>query len=84
MQLQVKYSGDPVYAVVNEIYVYLPMRYKDVEYLPDRAILTPLNENVGVINKKVLAMLPGESKICKTCDAICKGTSTGIIPILIP
>lgn len=73
---EVKYSGDPVDAMVNEIYDELHLKYKDVEYLRDRAILTPLNENVGIINKEVLGRLPGESKIYKSCDTICRGSST--------
>ncbi|KAK1393983.1 hypothetical protein POM88_013039 [Heracleum sosnowskyi] len=75
-EVHVKYTGDPVDVIVDEIYVELHLKYKDVEYLRDRAILTPLNENVGIINKKVLDRLPGESKIYKSCDTICKGSST--------
>ncbi|KAK1360464.1 hypothetical protein POM88_044938 [Heracleum sosnowskyi] len=75
-EVQVKYTGDPVDVMVDEIYAELHLKYKDVEYLRDRAILTPLNENVGIINKKVLDRLSGESKIYKSCDTICKGSST--------
>ncbi|KAK1394567.1 hypothetical protein POM88_013623 [Heracleum sosnowskyi] len=75
-EVHVKYTGDPVDVMVDEIYAELHLKYKDVEYLRDRAILTPLNENVGIINKKVLDRLPGESKIYKSCDTICKGSST--------
>ncbi|KAK1391346.1 hypothetical protein POM88_010402 [Heracleum sosnowskyi] len=75
-EVHVKYTGDPVDVIVDEIYAELHLKYKDVEYLRDRAILTPLNENVGIINKKVLDRLPGESKIYKSCDTICKGSST--------
>ncbi|KAK1393460.1 hypothetical protein POM88_012516 [Heracleum sosnowskyi] len=78
-EVQVKYTGDPVDVMVDEIYAELHVKYKDVEYLRDQAILTPLNENVGIINKKVLDRLPGESKIYKSCDTICKGSSTSDI-----
>lgn len=42
-QLQVKYNGDPVSVIVNEIYSDLNVRHGDIAYLRDRAILTPLN-----------------------------------------
>lgn len=62
-------------AIVNEIYGDLHCRHGELEYLRDRAILTPLNEDVEVVNINVLQMLPGETKAYKSCDSICKGSS---------
>lgn len=59
-QLQVAYDGDPVCAIVNEIYADLNVKKGDITYLRNRAILTPLNENVEVINQEVLKRLTGE------------------------
>lgn len=75
-QLQVAYDGDPVCAIVNEIYSELNVKHGDITYLRDRAILTPLNEYVEVINREALKRLPGKSKIYTSCDTICKGSAT--------
>ncbi|KAK1383681.1 hypothetical protein POM88_021416 [Heracleum sosnowskyi] len=76
-EVRVDYSGDAVEAVVNEIYGDLQNRHGDIEYLRSRAILTPLNEHVENVNRSVLHNLPGEFKAYKSCDSICKGSSTG-------
>ncbi|KAK1404219.1 hypothetical protein POM88_003824 [Heracleum sosnowskyi] len=75
-ELQVSYDGDPVCAIVNEIYDGLDAKHGDIAYLRDRAILTPLNEYVEVINQEVLGRLPGKSKSYTSCDTICKGSTT--------
>ncbi|KAK1394749.1 hypothetical protein POM88_013805 [Heracleum sosnowskyi] len=75
--VRVDYSGDVVEAVVKEIYGDLQNRHGDIEYLRSRAILTPLNEHVENVNMSVLHNLPGEFKAYKSCDSICKGSSTG-------
>ncbi|KAK1401670.1 ATP-dependent DNA helicase [Heracleum sosnowskyi] len=75
-ELQVSYDGDLVCAIVNEIYAGLDAKHGDIAYLRDRAILTPLNEYVEVINQEVLGRLPGKSKSYTSCDTICKGSTT--------
>ncbi|KAK1402479.1 hypothetical protein POM88_002084 [Heracleum sosnowskyi] len=75
-EVQVTYSGDPVKAIVDEIYRDLNKNHGSLEYLRDRAILTPLNEYVDKINREVLDRLPGESRVYKSSDTICKGSST--------
>ncbi|KAK1352061.1 ATP-dependent DNA helicase [Heracleum sosnowskyi] len=75
-EIRVDYSGDPVKAIVDEIYPDLQQNHGDAEYLRGRAILTPLNEYVEKINREVLNRLPGSTKIYKSCDSICKGSAT--------
>lgn len=75
LQVRVNYSGDPVEAIVNEIYSDLHQRHGDLEYLRNRAVLTPLNEHVENVNMTVLERLPGEFKVYKSCDSICKGSN---------
>lgn len=83
--MQVKYSGDPVKAMVDEIYGTLQLNHGYIEYLRDRAILTPLNEYVGKINEEALDRLPGNVTIYKSCDTICKASaSSGADEILYP
>ncbi|KAL8132733.1 hypothetical protein AgCh_008274 [Apium graveolens] len=73
---EVTYSGDPIKAIVDEIYTYLNQNHGSLEYLRDRAILTPLNEYVDKINREVLDRLPEPSKVYKSLDTICKSTSS--------
>ncbi|WOG89434.1 hypothetical protein DCAR_0208672 [Daucus carota subsp. sativus] len=75
-QVQVTYSGDPVKAIVDHIYKDLDEGHGSLEYLRDRAILTPLNEYVDKINREVLERLPNSSRVYKSSDTICKGSST--------
>ena len=70
------YSGDPVKAIVDHIYKDLDEGHGSLEYLRDRAILTPLNEYVDKINREVLERLPNSSRVYKSSDTICKGSST--------
>ncbi|KAK1383672.1 hypothetical protein POM88_021407 [Heracleum sosnowskyi] len=60
--------------VVDTIYYDLHKRYNEADYFKDRAILTPLNEDVNLINKEVLEQFPGESRVYRSVDSICKST----------
>ncbi|KAK1351311.1 hypothetical protein POM88_054475 [Heracleum sosnowskyi] len=78
-ELRLRYNGDPMDAIVNEVYGDLHHMHGKIEYLRDRAILTPLNEFVEYVNNNVLHKLPGDFKAYKSCDSICKASSSGII-----
>ncbi|XP_074327638.1 uncharacterized protein LOC141665554 [Apium graveolens] len=73
---EVSFSGDPIKAIVDEIYTDLNEKQGSLDYFRDRAILTPLNEYVDKINQEVLKRLSGASQVYKSCDTICKGSST--------
>ncbi|KAK1394838.1 hypothetical protein POM88_013894 [Heracleum sosnowskyi] len=75
-EVHIQYSGDPVKAIVDEIYGELQHSNGDPGYLRSRAVFTPLNEHVKNVNMTVLQRLPGEFKEYKSCDTICKGSST--------
>ncbi|XP_074362378.1 uncharacterized protein LOC141702627 [Apium graveolens] len=77
-EIRVECSGDPIEAIVNEIYRDLHHMHGDLEYLRNRAILAPLNEHVENVNMIVLQRLPGEFKEYKSYDTICKGSSTSV------
>lgn len=66
--------GDGLELVVDEVYGDLSERFKDQQYLCERAILTPLNEDVERINKHILKSVPGEQKVYKSSDTICKAS----------
>lgn len=84
MQIFLKAAGDPLQAMVNEIYGQLGGSHEPMEYIRDRAILTPLNEYVEAVNNEVLHRLPGDLKIYRSYDSICKGASTAVDEILYP
>ncbi|XP_074351068.1 uncharacterized protein LOC141690263 [Apium graveolens] len=75
-EVHVTYSGDPIIAIVDEIYHDLPHNHGNTNYLRERAILTPLNEYVEKINREVLSRLPCTAHVYKSCDSICKGSAT--------
>ncbi|KAK1385551.1 ATP-dependent DNA helicase [Heracleum sosnowskyi] len=60
--------------VIDDIYSELCEKGKEPNYFRDRAILTPLNEDVDAINKDVLDRWPGNSKVYFSSDSICKGS----------
>ncbi|KAK3020455.1 hypothetical protein RJ639_047579, partial [Escallonia herrerae] len=67
--------SDPVQDIVNATYPNFAERYRDQEYLCSRAILTPNNESVDMINSYVLSTMPGDIKIYKSSDTICKAST---------
>ena len=66
---------DPVQTIVDEIYEKLGDKPCDIEYIRDRAILTPLNEYVETVNNEILHKLPGELKVYRSYDSISQGNS---------
>jgi ATP-dependent DNA helicase PIF1 len=50
--------------------------YKDIDYLKERAILSPTNETVDNLNEYIVSIIPGETKEYLSCDKIVKGAST--------
>jgi hypothetical protein len=58
--------------MVDAVYPELSVRYSDLLYLQDRAILTPTNEVVDAINSYVVSLVPGESREYLSCDEIVK------------
>ncbi|XP_063948179.1 uncharacterized protein LOC108217015 [Daucus carota subsp. sativus] len=63
--------------MVNEIYANLHLQFGNIEYLRDKAILTPRNEHVEQVNLAVVEKLHGEVKLYHSCDSVCKGSSNG-------
>ena len=44
----------------NTVFPNLTQRYADTDWLSQRAILSPINENVNKINDDLLNQIPGE------------------------
>ncbi|KAK1373042.1 hypothetical protein POM88_029235 [Heracleum sosnowskyi] len=75
-EVRVEHNGDALDAIVNEIYGELHLIHGDIDYLRNRAILIPLNEFVESVNNQVLKRLPGDFRMYKSCDNICKASSS--------
>jgi ATP-dependent DNA helicase PIF1 len=58
--------------IVNIVYPDLLRNYLNVEYLKERAIVSPTNEVVDDINMYILTLLPGEQKEYLSADSISK------------
>jgi ATP-dependent DNA helicase PIF1 len=48
----------------------------DFEYLRARAILSPTNDIVDIINNYIVSLVPGDEKQYLSCDTILKGPNT--------
>ncbi|OMO65301.1 DNA helicase PIF1, ATP-dependent [Corchorus capsularis] len=57
--LLITYTGDPIEALVNEIYPDFAVNYNDCDYLSKRAVVTPFNVVVDRINELMLGLMPG-------------------------
>ncbi|OMP11561.1 DNA helicase PIF1, ATP-dependent [Corchorus olitorius] len=59
--LLVRFNGDPLNAMVEEIYPRFVDHYADRLYLSQRAVVTPFNTVVDAINQTMLDLIPGTS-----------------------
>ncbi|XP_071728505.1 uncharacterized protein [Rutidosis leptorrhynchoides] len=69
----VKTDKPPIEAIVDTIFQDFTVKQEDEEYLRERAILTPRNEDAAQINKHMFKILEGASMNFKSSDEICKG-----------
>ncbi|CAF1074549.1 unnamed protein product, partial [Brachionus calyciflorus] len=58
---------DP-YALIQSIYHNLDQNYKNPEFMLERAILAPTNDDVDMLNKLIIEQFPGESKTYRSID----------------
>lgn len=70
--LMIEKTSDGIQSIVQSIYPDLEEHIGDSYYLVHRAILTPTNETVEVINDQIMQRLPGEEKTYLSSDSICK------------
>jgi hypothetical protein len=59
-------------SLIETIYPNLATRFKDTDYLSERAVLTPTNEVVDNVNDVVVSMVPGHEKEYLSCDRIAR------------
>ena len=66
--------SDPIHDITISIYDELQKKFNNIEYLKERAIITPKNKTTEQINTYVLSLIPTESKSYYSCDSICSSS----------
>ncbi|OMO74609.1 DNA helicase PIF1, ATP-dependent [Corchorus olitorius] len=59
--LLIKFSGDPLQAIIQDIFPNFVTNFSDQSYLKQRAIITPFNAMVDTLNECMLDLIPGSS-----------------------
>ncbi|CAI8604220.1 unnamed protein product [Vicia faba] len=72
----IKNSGEPIAYIVGDTYPSFSENFHDPSYFQDRAILTPKNEIVELINDYMLSLIPGEVKTYLSFDIPCEQSET--------
>ena len=73
-------KSEDVDAFISEIYNDIEFNYDNCEYLVERAILCPKNDNVDKINEKVISMFPGIKRKYLSCDTVVEEGDEGAYP----
>uniref|UniRef100_A0A0A9DV49 ATP-dependent DNA helicase n=1 Tax=Arundo donax TaxID=35708 RepID=A0A0A9DV49_ARUDO len=69
-------AGDKLACIIETVYPEILTKYKDMQYLRTRAILTPTNELADSINSHIVSLIPGDEKQYLSCDKISKPPGT--------
>ncbi|GJY31541.1 ATP-dependent DNA helicase PIF1-like protein [Tanacetum coccineum] len=64
--------------IVEETYPDFTLRHTNDEYLKERAILTPRNDDADAINEFMFKQLPGESVTYNSADKVCMASTDNI------
>lgn len=62
--------------LIESTYPNISEHYDDPDYLKARAILTPTNDMVDLVNDYIVSMIAGDTKEYRSCDTIIKGPNT--------
>ncbi|XP_071700424.1 uncharacterized protein [Rutidosis leptorrhynchoides] len=74
----VRSKKSPIETIVDTIFPDYTVRQEDEEYIRERAILTPRNDDADQINKHMFKKLNGATMTFKSSDEICKGSTDNI------
>jgi ATP-dependent DNA helicase PIF1 len=61
---------DPIEAIFSNTYPNFNTNYNNIDYLRERAIITPRNSTVHSINNHAISLLPGDKKTYLSSDTI--------------
>ncbi|XP_020398792.1 ATP-dependent DNA helicase PIF1-like [Zea mays] len=65
--------GNNLSMLIESTYPNISEHYDDPDYLKARAILTPTNDMVDLVNDYIVSMIAGDTKEYRSCDTIIKG-----------
>ena len=68
-------------SLANWTFPNLLANYNDREYMSNRAILCPKNDEVDYVNSKILAVLPAEEKIYYSADSVGSDDNPANFPV---
>ena len=74
-KLLIKHYEHPIQAIIDETYPDFSKNYNNSHYITERAIITPTNEIVDIINMKILKLISEEEKVYYSFDSTCKTSS---------
>lgn len=63
-------ENDPITALASHVYTSFQENYTNIDYLRERAILSPRNDTVDEINTEMLNWVPGKSQVYSSVDSI--------------
>ena len=68
--------------LIDKVFPQLGNIYMDKSFISQRAILTPLNDNVDKINEVIMEKFPGEGKTYLSADSVADEDMAGVEPYL--
>nr|GEW84028.1 ATP-dependent DNA helicase PIF1-like [Tanacetum cinerariifolium] len=74
----IKSTDSPIEQIVIETYPNFIERQHDDDYLKERAILTPINDDVDKINAYMFNKLAGQSITYNNADEVCKASTKNL------
>ncbi|XP_071704021.1 uncharacterized protein [Rutidosis leptorrhynchoides] len=74
----VKSEKPPIEAIVDTVFPDFIQRHRDEDYLRERAILTPRNDDADQINKHMFKKLESQTMTFQSSDEICKGSTDAL------
>ncbi|XP_038720029.1 uncharacterized protein LOC120012664 [Tripterygium wilfordii] len=63
-----------IHCISDAIYGDLQIKYSDIQYLKERAIVTPTNDTVDAINEHLLLRVPTKEIVYYSFDSICRSS----------
>uniref|UniRef100_A0A6N2LM74 ATP-dependent DNA helicase n=1 Tax=Salix viminalis TaxID=40686 RepID=A0A6N2LM74_SALVM len=64
-------NSNPIESIVSSVYPCINNHHLDYVYFQERAIVTPKNSTVSMINDFILDMLPENKHVYLSCDSVC-------------
>ena len=68
----IKHYEHPIQAIIDETYPNFSKNYNDSHYITERAIITPTNEIVNIINMEILKSINEEERVYYSFDSMCR------------